>query len=203
MTTEELKQLAGQLSRPEGEYGISVSEMMNETNSTMTRHAITRLELSAQDHILELGHGNAGHIPYIMEQATGIIYTGLEISELMHSEAQRINKETLHATSFTLYDGQKFPFADSLFDKAFTVNTIYFWPDPLLTLTELYRVLKPGATLCITYGEEAFMKQLPFTQFGFTLYTIQPEHTYKSCQYHSLYYKRDAKPDRTHQKQNG
>lgn len=173
MTTEELQQLAGQLSRPQGEHGIAVAAMMHETNISMTKHAIHALHLSGHDHILELGHGNGAHIPYIMEQAADLTYSGLELSELMHTEAQKANQALSPQVAFSLYDGITFPFPDDYFDKAFTVNTIYFWKEPLHTLNECYRVLKPGATLCITFGEAAFMQQLPFTPFGFTLYSSE------------------------------
>lgn len=171
MTQEELQQLAGQLRQPSGSYGISVSEMMHESNIGMTRHAISRLHLSAHERVLELGHGNGAHIPYIMEQAEDLLYSGLELSELMHAEAQRINHSLLQRAAFSLYDGTRFPFPENFFDKAFTVNTVYFWKQPLDTLNECYRVLKPGGRCCITFGEASFMQQLPFTQFGFTLYS--------------------------------
>lgn len=171
MTPEELQQLAGQLSQPSGTYGLTVSEMMHETNISMTKHAIASLQLCPHEHILELGHGNAAHLPYLLEQAAGLVYSGLELSELMHTEAKRINDTLLHRADFTLYDGIIFPFPENFFDKVFTVNTIYFWQQPLDTLNECYRVMKPGGRLCITFGEASFMQQLPFTQFGFTLYS--------------------------------
>lgn len=171
MTHEALQQLAAQLSQPSGSYGITVSEMMHESNISMTRHAVSRLGLSAGERVLELGHGNGAHIPYILEQAEDLAYSGLEVSELMHTEARRINHALQHRAAFSLYDGTRFPFPENFFDKAFTVNTIYFWKQPLDTLNECYRVLKSGGRCCITFGEASFMQQLPFTQFGFTLYS--------------------------------
>ncbi len=37
------------------------------------------------------------------------------------------------------------------FDKAFTVNCLMFWPDPLETLRDLRQILEPGATLAVTH----------------------------------------------------
>ncbi len=169
---KELIELASQLRQPSGNKGIEIADMMNATNINMTIHSIKRLTLSSGNSVLELGHGNCGHLTHLMEQSTEMNYTGLELSELMHQEAQRINQ--LHIenkqAAFHLYDGEIIPFDDNSFDKIFTVNTIYFWPQPVAMLNELYRVLKPQGLLNITFAERSFMQQLPFTQFGFELY---------------------------------
>lgn len=171
-TNEELIALASQLRCPEGTKGIEVAEIMNETNIKMTIHSIDRLNISDNDNILELGHGNCGHLEYILEQRTNLKYYGLETSELMNTEAQRINRPFVEnkQASFHVYDGFTIPFSDNYFDKILTVNTIYFWTEPKFLLSELQRIMKPNGKLNITFTQEKFMKQLPFTQFGFNFY---------------------------------
>ena len=90
----------------------------------------------------------------------------------MYKEAKRINQQFVDRQQaiFYLYDGLNISFADSYFDKVFTVNTIYFWTDPKFLLSELYRVIKPKGMLNITFGQQCYMKQQPLTQFGFTHY---------------------------------
>lgn len=170
--TTEWKEMASQLRQPNGARGIEVANMMNETNIRMTYHAIHRLQLREGDRILELGHGNGAHLGYLLEQREGLTYVGLDISDLMNAEAQRINRTFVvsNRASFHLYDGSHIPFPENYFDRIFTVNTIYFWSDPRLLLSELYRVLRPNGILNITLAPKDFMKQLPFTPFGFTLY---------------------------------
>lgn len=169
---EELKKLAVQLRHPHGAEGIAVANMMNESNIGMTRHSIDRLNILERDHILELGHGNCSHLSYLLKQKDNLTYSGLEMSELMNNEAQRMNKEFINTKQalFYLYDGVSIPFSNNSFDKIFTVNTIYFWNNPELLLTELYRVMKHGGLLNITFAQKSFMQDLPFTQFGFELY---------------------------------
>ncbi|MFT3751274.1 MAG: class I SAM-dependent methyltransferase [Agriterribacter sp.] len=176
MTSEqELKELAAQLRHPSGEKGVEIANMMNETNIGMTSHAVHCLDIHKADMILELGHGNARHVENLFQQYDSISYFGLEMSELMHEEAKKINQVFIanKQALFYLYDGEQFPFADGLFDKVFTVNTIYFWEEPVAVLSELYRVIKPGGILCTTLALKSFMQQLPFTQFGFELYDIE------------------------------
>ncbi|PRD57260.1 class I SAM-dependent methyltransferase [Sphingobacterium gobiense] len=169
---KELQELASQLRQPQGDNGVKVAEMMNETNINMTLHSIKRLDLQDGELILELGHGNCGHLAQLLEQKKNLSYYGLEMSVLMQEEAQRLNSQFLdnEQASFYLYDGVHIPFEDNFFDKVFTVNTVYFWDDPRALLAELYRVIKPGGVLNITYAQGDFMKQLPFVEFGFTLY---------------------------------
>ncbi|OCB75703.1 SAM-dependent methyltransferase [Flavobacterium piscis] len=175
MKQEELQAIASQLKHPTGEKGIEMGNMMNETNINMTRHSIQNLQIEAGNKILELGHGNAGHVEFIFEQAENIKYYGLEMSKLMFQEARQINRNYVSQKQafFSMYEGNIIPFEDDSFHKVFTVNTIYFWQEPEKLLSEIYRVLQPKGILCITFAEESFMKQLPFTQFEFELYSTE------------------------------
>lgn len=175
MKKEELQAIAAQLKHPTGEKGIEMANMMHETNINMTCHSIQNLNIKAGDSVLELGHGNAGHLELIFEQAQKLKYYGLEMSELMFQEARQTNRNLVSQKQafFSLYKGKAIPFQDSFFDKIFTVNTIYFWQQPEKFLMEIYRVLKADGNFCLTFAEESFMKQLPFTAYEFTLYSTE------------------------------
>lgn len=172
MNEEELKALASQLSRPEGDLGVQVANTMNESNIGMTIHAIKRLVLSPGADVLEIGHGNCGHLEKFLALEKDLKYTGLEISEQMQQEARRINDPRLSEdVRFLLYDGETLPFADRRFDAAFSVNTLYFWKEPAAFLDEVCRVLKNGGVFNLSFAGKEFMSTLPFTKYGFTLYS--------------------------------
>ncbi|WEK70079.1 MAG: class I SAM-dependent methyltransferase [Candidatus Chryseobacterium colombiense] len=170
MEKKDLKILARHLANPQGEKGIEIGEMMNATNIGMTLESIKTLLVEDNENILEIGHGNAAHVKSILNKARNIKYTGIDISETMHHEAKRLNEEYKNQTDFVLYEGEKLPFEDRTFDKIFTVNTVYFWEQPVEYLNEIYRVLKDNGTFVLTFGQRNFMEKLPFTQFDFTLY---------------------------------
>lgn len=172
MTEQELKILAKNLANPEGEKGKEVAKMMNETNISMTKETIKALYLTDNEKVLELGHGNAGHLSYLLDFAENIQYTGLEISETMKSEAENINSKYLSQANFQLYDGNKIPFENKSFDKVMTVNTIYFWENPVEFFNEIYRVLKKNGSFVLTFAKKDFMKNLPFTS-NFKLYNYE------------------------------
>lgn len=171
MEKKDLKILAQNLANPQGEKGIEIAEMMNATNIGMTLESIKTLLIEDNEQILEIGHGNADHVKSILNKAANIQYTGIDISETMHQEAKRLNKQFGDQADFVLYEGKKLPFQDKTFDKIFTVNTVYFWEQPVEYLNEIYRALKDYGTFVLTFGQRSFMEKLPFTPFGFTLYS--------------------------------
>lgn len=188
--TPEFFEMEQQLSCPSGDKGVEMGKVMNDTNIGMITSSIKALGIKPGDKVLELGHGNGGHIRQLLDQADDVHYTGIEISDTMHREAAQMIKVSNYASQaeLILYDGSRLPFPDNTFDKFFTVNTIYFWPNPVATLLEIARVLKPSAlsentsivtssmssaesaTAVVTYAQKAFMKELPFVGSKFTLY---------------------------------
>lgn len=171
MEKQDLKILAQNLANPQGEKGIEIGKMMNATNIGMTLESIQTLLIEDDEHILEIGHGNADHVKSILNKATNIKYTGIDISETMHQEAKKRNVIFENQADFVLYEGKKLSFQDKTFDKIFTVNTVYFWEQPVDYLNEIYRVLKDSGMFVLTFAQRDFMEKLPFTQFGFKLYS--------------------------------
>jgi len=171
MEKKDLQIIAQNLANPQGEKGIEIGEMMNATNIGMTLESIKTLLIGVNEQILEIGHGNADHVKSILNKATNIQYTGIDISETMHQEAIRRNAAFEDQADFVLYEGEKLPFQDKTFDKIFTVNTVYFWKQPVEYLNEIYRVMKDKGTFVLTFGQREFMEKLPFTQFDFKLYS--------------------------------
>lgn len=171
--TIDFKAVAAQLANPEGEAGIKTAAHMNVSNGDMTRHAIDYMECMANAHVLEIGPGNGSFAAYVLSRAEGIRYTGVDRSRTMVAQAREINKQLITGgrVRFEWTDGSAFPFPDQSFDNVFTVNTLYFWENPSVQLAEIRRLLKPGGMLCLAIASRVFMEQLPFTAYGFTLYT--------------------------------
>lgn len=174
-----LQKLAAQLSCPQNEAGIEVANMMHNSNIGMTQKTIAALNLTKGDMILELGHGNCKHLPEILNKAENTSYYGLEISELMQQQATENNGTAMQSNraSFHLYDGNIIPFSNNTFHKILTVNTIYFWEDAEAFIKEIYRVLKPGGRFAIGFADKDFMESLPFTAYGFDLYSKERIYT--------------------------
>ena len=66
---KELNELSQQLSCPSGENGLAIAERMDKTNISMTLATVQALHLTDGQFVLELGHGNAGHLEFVFQQA--------------------------------------------------------------------------------------------------------------------------------------
>ncbi len=175
LNIESLKEIASQLSNPIGEMGLVTSQNMANTNGNMILQTIAVMDLNHYESILEIGPAGGRHVSLLFTDIGNLDYYGIDISELMVEEASQINASLSQSgnVAFSLTDGETIPFANEFFNKAFTVNTLYFWKNPKAYAKEIYRVLKPGAQLYLSFSEREFMEKLPFTQFGFNLYNIQ------------------------------
>ncbi len=169
LTESELQELARQLQCPEGDDGIKVGEMMNFTNSNIILKTIESLNLGNGDVVLEIGPGNGDHVKDIIKAGSAVDYHGIDISETMIQEAQRINSG-LRNVAFSLSDGLNIPFEKDHFDKVLTTNTIYFWKKPVAYINEIARVLKSGGLLSVGFIPKSTMEKIPFAKFGFTTY---------------------------------
>jgi len=168
MTEAEIREIEKQLSCPSGENGIDVGNRMNELNIDVTKNSIRLLGLKDDDSVLELGHGNCGHLQLILGASNRIKYYGLEVSETMWKEAQKKNPN--EQAEFKLYDGQIIPYPDNYFNRILTVNTIYFWSNPEGLISEIERTLKPNGIFILTYADKSFMRSLPFVGEKFKLF---------------------------------
>ncbi|QPH38070.1 class I SAM-dependent methyltransferase [Pedobacter endophyticus] len=175
LTEKDFNRIAEQLACPSGEHGLKIGKMMHASNAGMTHAAIDALNIQKNEAVLEIGHGNGGHINYLLEKNENIAYFGADISSTIINEAKKVNEGALaHGRiHFELTDGTTLPFTDEKFDKVFTVNTIYFWNDPMGYLTEIKRVMRSNGLLVIAFADRGFMEKLPFTKYGFTLYNLE------------------------------
>ena len=67
----------------------------------------------------------------------------------------------------------KLPFAARTFDKVFTINTIYYWPDLPAGLREITRVLKPGGRLMVGFRSPASLRLVTLAWDNFKRYEPQ------------------------------
>lgn len=135
---QELRELESQLSCPKGKIGIKVGNNMNETNMSMIEDSISYLDMNDNNVVLELGFGNCKHLNKLLSASYNVQYYGLEISETMLAEAQKINSD--NAAKLNLYDGRNIPFRDDSFDRIVSVNTIYFWEDAIKLIKEIENI---------------------------------------------------------------
>jgi ubiquinone/menaquinone biosynthesis C-methylase UbiE len=167
------KFLAAQLSQPSGLFGkFIMADVLNKHNESMNHFAVERLDVQPTDKVLDIGFGGGVTIEEMLQTIdTGKIY-GVDFSSVMVEQAKQKFKPEIESNKVSIEFGDvnQLSFVDNTFDKVCTVNTIYFWNEPLASLLEIKRVLKNGGKLIIGIRSADKMKELPVTQYNFRLY---------------------------------
>ena len=173
MDEETLKAIAGQLRQPNGEYAIQVGEKMNEGNLHINLNTFEALNLEKGDSILEIGMGNGYFVKNILSVDDSIKYTGCDFSKIMFDEACIRNEKFITSRQATFHntDANELPFDREVFNKVFSINTIYFWDNPQIVLTEIHRVLKPKGQVTISVRPKSIMEHYPFVKYGFRMFS--------------------------------
>lgn len=174
MTEEQLKNVAQQLRKPEGEWGIEIGKKMNIGNKIINIHTIEALDLKIKDSLLEIGMGNGFFVKDILNQHPTVQYKGCDYSKEMVARATELNEPLVKLGNVNFFhaDANALPFKNEEFDIVFTINTIYFWEDSQQVLQEISRVLKPKGTLIISLRPKSSMEAYPFVKYGFDMFNI-------------------------------
>lgn len=154
--------LASQAYKPSGWFGKKVtSRLLNKANNDIETFGLELMALQPDTAILEIGFGNGRLIENMGKVIDHGRIAGIEISPEMIALAQQRNATLLAEGKLSLHEASvaQIPFDDNSFDKVFTANTIYFWPDTKENIKEVLRVLKPGGTFyCAIRAEEEMIK---------------------------------------------
>jgi len=145
--------IGGQYRRPTGIVGRIIGGRMANQHQPENAWAVSLLRVLPTDHILEIGFGPGTTIQRLATLAPEGLIAGIDFSRTMVNVSRKRNARAIKAGRVTLCNGDvvKLPFADHSFDKALSIHTLYFWQEARLALTEIYRVLKPGGMLILTF----------------------------------------------------
>ena len=164
---------------PKGFIGRLLGRIMAWHNHPDNKWTVALLAVSGKASVLEVGFGPGEALKLILDTCPLCRVVGIDHSETMLTSARQLNRKAITDGRAKLELGavENLPFTDCTFDKAFSINCIYFWQEPLRGLSELHRVLKPTGRLAITVRDkdqatyEAFrpekLAQL-LTQAGFS-----------------------------------
>ena len=162
--------IARQSACPSGIFGRLLARIMSFETDIENEMTLRFLELKPEDHVLEIGFGHGKTI----KKAAGLVphgfVAGVDVSPLMVRIAGERNRHFLRQgrVQIKLGDGSHIPYSDSVFDKCFSVHSLYFWPEPVEALKEIHRVLKSEGLflLCFRYDERA-LRSFPRSVYSF------------------------------------
>lgn len=141
-----------QFAQPAGLAGRLVGALMAQSNRELNAWTVELLGVKDGDWVLEVGFGPGIGVEHVARTTRAAFIAGVDHSELMVQQARRRNAALVREGLVDLRQGSVslLPFPDGSFDKAFCVNAIQFWPDPVENLREVRRVLKPGGLIAVT-----------------------------------------------------
>ncbi len=159
----------GQLQRPHGWLGSLMGRILDRVNQRLNAQVIGMLDPRPGERILEIGFGGGGGLSLLHARCPEVRLAGAEISTTMLAGARRRFRAALDAGTLELREAsvERLPWPDDSFDAAFTINTIYFWPDAMAGLREIHRVLRPSGRLILGVRAQATLQRGGFADRGF------------------------------------
>ena len=159
--------LARQFARPNGWVGERlIAPWLDRISAPMYRLALEMLAPGPGETVLDIGFGGGGFLVALL--AAEALPSGADISGAMVKRARRrFPAVALHQASV-----ERLPFGDGAFDKAASLNTLYFWPDPRAGMAEIARVLRPGGRLVLLFEPAEELAKWPGHRHGFRLFEV-------------------------------
>ncbi len=167
------KLLAQQLGHPSNITGKWVlAPLWNRRNHVLNDVALAKLDLRPDDRVLEVGFGGGYLLGRIAEVVTEGSIAGVDVSEAMVAYSRKHCQSLFKTGRLDLRctPAETLPFQPAQFDKACTVNSIFYWNDAQRALSELWRVLKVDGVLAICFTCKESLQTRDFIQHGLTLY---------------------------------
>ena len=163
--------IARQLANPHGWFGRVIGRLMNFHNARMNAFAVRELDPGSFDRVLEIGFGGGTSLPPLIN--SGAFIAGIDRSHAMVARARHRFRKAIAAGKATFLQGrvEAMPFATNAFDKACTVNTVYFWPSLEGGFAEIFRVLAPDGRLAVGFLPKEYMDRMMMPTDIFTTRT--------------------------------
>ena len=107
-----------------------------------------------ESRVLEAACGVGGQTVILAGNSPGATFVSLDISpESLTLAEQRVQAEGISTVTFRQGDVCHLPFSEASFDHVFVCFLLEHLPDPLLALSNLREVLKPGGTITVIEGD--------------------------------------------------
>ena len=112
----------------------------------MRAEALSLLELSPDDRVLDVGCGTGFGTEGLLEHVDEVYALDQSEHQLQHAYRKF---GTRGPVRFHRGDAERLPFATNTFDVVWSSGSIEYWPHPVRTLREFRRVLRPGGQVLV------------------------------------------------------
>ena len=123
-------------------------EGMEQDHLPIVLPVLDRMRLKPDDNVLDVGCGTGWLSSLLAELVPEGRVVGIDISDEMIRHARRKNVDRDNVMS-VIGEAEQIPWDAAFFDHAVSVESAYYWPDPLRALKEIFRVLREGGSAWI------------------------------------------------------
>ena len=106
---------------------------------------LERMQLEPAENVLDVGCGNGWLCRVIAERIPEGRVVGMDVSDEMVRRARQASVELAHVM-FVVGKVEEISWEDNFFTRVVSVESAYYWPDPLRGFREIFRVLRPGGS---------------------------------------------------------
>lgn len=139
--------------RPAGTLGRLGGLIMAHMNRELARSVVGLLQIRPGEKILEIGFGPGVGIALLAETASTGYVAGVDPSAEMVAQARARNSAAISRGQVDLRQGsvEHLPFDDGTFDAVMAINSMQVWPDAVLGLREVRRVMRAGGRIALGF----------------------------------------------------
>jgi ubiquinone/menaquinone biosynthesis C-methylase UbiE len=165
-----------QAKKPSGIFGrFFMSRIFDKGNLELNNFVKETLSIKKSDHILEIGCGTGSLIKIIADELENGIVEGIDFSKTMISMAKKKNKKHIGNKKAIIRLGNfdQLQFENNSYDKIFSVNTIYFWKNPVISISKAFDLLKANGMIVLGFHNKEEMEKMNLDENIFQLYSLQ------------------------------
>lgn len=166
-----IKYIGEQFANPKGFGGKFSTFLMNRMNQAQYKSVEKCFPNTTVNTVLDIGYGN-GYLLYRFASKHSAVLYGVDISNDMLVLATKRNEPFIKSKKMFLRlgDVMRLPYNNDFFDFCYTVNTVYFWENPLAGFGEIRRVLNQGGTFANVFYSKKWLDKLQYTKYDFIKY---------------------------------
>lgn len=142
---------------------------MNSGNRQVNLRSLEALGVEPGQRVLEVGFGGGATLEALIKDKDCGYAGGLDASPKMVRAAERRFSSWIAEGRMAVRQGsaEELPWPDGEFDRALSVNSLFYWPDPARGLREIRRVLRPGGVLALGLRDKAAVDKIGFDRMGY------------------------------------